>query len=517
MDATTRNLIWREVRERRTQAAACLLWMLGGMVYCIVRELPKTAEDSIGNFFLTTMLYMVSAPIFLAMRTSLGEMTDRTRSFSDGLPISPRRRGWIRLAGGAAALVVPILVSAFLMSVSLKASGLEQRPDMPRWQASFSLWYFVATCVWSAMNLYLIVCLLGTRLRSEVHLGYCGTLVSCLGFVGMVVVRMLKSQGHSEIGLWLAAIVPIGIVGNSFNGSPLYREAASPLLINTLVQVGLAMLFVRRYGQGLSGGAAPRRRKAEYPASAERCVGWRLKLPTRGAAVTWLAWRQALPMCLPGLAVACLMTMFAPESHESTLRHFADSLPAAMAIIGILWAVVVGAGIFSSEIDWRMGEFWRTRPISARRLFGVKFVAGLLAVLVVLDGTVIAIGWNSPRWGDYDSMNWSYIACIVPLHAVMFTLAVAWTCVLRRAALGGLAALASLFIIEIALSWSTATRGLSPFGLYVQVSNVSRVQRYLVLPDGYPALAAIWAIAIVAAVLVAGWALGRYDPRRQTG
>ena len=41
-------------------------------------------------------------PIFLAMRTSLGETTDRTRSFSDGLPISARSRGWIRLAGGRA-------------------------------------------------------------------------------------------------------------------------------------------------------------------------------------------------------------------------------------------------------------------------------------------------------------------------------------------------------------------------------------------------------------------------------
>jgi hypothetical protein len=62
-----------------------------------------------------------------------------------------------------------------------------------------------------------------------------------------------------------------------------------------------------------------------------------------------------------------------------------------MWVVGCLWAVLVGSGRFASEVDPRVGEFWRSRPIAPASLFGVKLLVGLAVVVLVLDGTA-AVG-----------------------------------------------------------------------------------------------------------------------------
>ena len=184
-----------------------------------------------------------------------------------------------------------------------------------------------------------------------------------------------------------------------------------------------------------------------------------------------------------------------------------------MAFVALPWAVVVGAGIFASEIDWRIGEFWRTRPIATGQLFAVKFAAGLLAVLLVLDGSVIAATCFSRNWGrGNDSMSWAYIACFLPLHAALFALAVAWTCRLRQAVLGGMAAFATLILSELAFSWSADTRRFSPLQACDQI-----LFHQIDFAHGYPVVLAESVLTLVASIVIGWLALRRYDPRRQTG
>ena len=101
------------------QFLICMIWMVCGTLYCIAYEWSREFRGARSQFRGTAMLFGLFMPIFLAMRTSLGETTDRTRSFSDALPISSCRRGWIRLAGGAGVLIVPILAGAILLSLCL--------------------------------------------------------------------------------------------------------------------------------------------------------------------------------------------------------------------------------------------------------------------------------------------------------------------------------------------------------------------------------------------------------------
>ena len=296
-----------------------------------------------------------------------------------------------------------------------------------------------------------------------------------------------------------------------------------PFLVNALIQCALAALFVRRYSRKLSSRAAETTAKTARP----RWRPWNLRLPgASGIALAWLTLRQAVPMCLPGLAIAGIMAILQMQEMPAhggpqapLLRRYADALPSSMWIIGLLWAVVVGAGLFSAEIDWRIGEFWRTRPISPWRLFGVKFVVGLSAVLLVLDGTAIAATWHSPHWGEYHAMNWPYIACIVPLHAMMFAIAVAWTCVLRRAVLGGMAALATFMFLTVALEWSQAARAFDPVQVYNHLAHEPQTPDGSVdfTAHGFPVVAAIMGLTVLISILVGWRALGRYDPHRQSG
>jgi hypothetical protein len=538
-------LLWSEWRQRRTQFLVCLLWIIGGTVYSIVYELSRGFRTPVASFYVVSSLFALFAPIFLAMRTSLGEFTDRTRAFNDGLPISARRRGWIRLAGGAGVLVAPIALGVMLLSACLAIGWIEQVSQRPAdflttWarvpeRTSLSNTSAVAMAcrvsaivACSACSLYVLLSWIGTAFRTESYAGFAGAVFAAVWFLTSGLRPILEEAGLPGLAIWIGAIAPQSMIINygygadngSYGDLSISSSVFVPLLVNLLFQCGIAVLFVRRYGRKLRGRAAGiLDRKA--PQVWRR---WSFPLPTRTLALTWLTLRQSVPMCLPGLLLACIMAPFQLDAtnFDRTLplaRRLTDVLPSSMWVVGLLWAVVVGAGVFAAEMDSRMGEFWRTWPTSAWRLFAVKFVIGLIAVLLVLDGTTIAATWRSPQWGNYYSMNWPYIACIVPLHATMFAVAVAWACVLRRAVLGGMAAIVTFAIVMAALDWSSTSRGFSPIEVYNRLNNRGPLETHGPLDftaHGYPIVATAMGLAILASLIIGWQALRRYRPQMAT-
>ncbi|HTU23823.1 MAG TPA: hypothetical protein VMF30_00410, partial [Pirellulales bacterium] len=436
-----------------------------------------------------------------------------------------------------------------------------------------------------------------------------------------------------QAGSWFGAIVPMAMIGASSYGTKsggMYDDLAmpshvfAPLLANLLFQFGIAALFVRRYRGRLA--AARPGRDARRRAGRAVWFRWTPRPRSRGAALAWLTVRQAVPMCLPGLLLACLIGIMGIDMHQvdiseamerfeardadlaegfvveeplegaavadvsTTLptevepaaapdaessdaapaadeavaagaralaaepgdedgvpmkmlvplvrveggagewpgppaRHhrlwhvwqaYKDGLPSSMWFVGIGWAVVVGAGMFSAEIDRRVGEFWRTRPIASGQLFAIKFVVGMAVVLAVLDGSVVLAGWGSREWGNYSAMNWGYLACIVPLHATLFAVAVAWACLLRRTALGGIAAFASFVLFGLVQGSFPRLHDFDPIRVYNDFGFRDRPHGGAAAANYPVVLAAMIVISIVA--LVIGWrALRRYDPGRQAG
>ncbi|MGA2259648.1 MAG: hypothetical protein ABSG53_33650, partial [Thermoguttaceae bacterium] len=370
--------------------------------------------------------------------------------------------------------------------------------------------------LWAATTLYALLSLIGTMLRKEAHAGFVGATVVFLWLMGMSLGFVLDEANLPKSRAIVGTIVPTAMVLGSGRDLAISSVVSGPLLVNTILQFALAIWFVRRYSRKLSGRAAEEMPKS--PRTTWR--PWSLPLPTRSIALTWLTLRQSVPMCIPGLLLACLMTLFqmdgrGPQRHGEFLRRYTDSMSSSTWVIGLLWAVVVGAGVFSAELDSRLGEFWRTWPIAFWRFFTIKFFIGLLAVLLVLDGTTIAASWNSPNWGAYRCMNWPYIVCIVPLHATMFAIAVAWVCLLRRPVLGGMAAAGSYMMMNLGLDWWETTRQFDPIAVYnhLALRTSASLESADIAAIMVPAMGGI----LLACIVIAGLGLRRYGPRRHAG
>ncbi|MEO7402058.1 MAG: hypothetical protein ABIU95_00145, partial [Burkholderiales bacterium] len=515
----------------------CFLWMIGGTVYSIVYELTHRFRTPVANFHEIASLFALFAPIFIAMRTALGETTDHTKSFADGLPISAHKRGWLRLLSGAAVLVLPIVLGAVLLSGFLAFGWMEQAPLRPlnfglvgmvkvpqrhsidALASIAMLWKVTAIVACSTCSLYAWLALLGTALHAESHAGFAGAAFAACWFIAGAERPVLE-----EVATLVSVVAPQSMVINcsyqEANGSYgdlwLSQFVFWPLVVNCLVQLGVSAWFVSRYSRSL-----PRCAAGDLGQKAMHSWRrWALPLPTRTLALTWLTLRQSLPMCVPGLVLAFLISLYRSPTggpYWGLVLRAADELPGSMWVVGLLWATVVGAGIFASEFDHRISEFWRTWPTSSWRFFAVKFLIGMATTLAVLDGSTIAATWTSP-WGYSERMSWPYIACIVPLHATMYSIAVAWACVLRRAVLGGMAAIVTFAIVLAALAWSSATRDLSPIEVYNRLNNygMGPLETHGPLDfsaHGFPIVATAMGLIIVACVLIGRRALGRYRPR----
>jgi hypothetical protein len=275
-------------------------------------------------------------------------------------------------------------------------------------------------------------------------------------------------------------------------------------LLNMGLSIGLAWWFVRRYQMVQSKAASVRK---------QRKVFFRLPAPNlrwRPVATIWLTLRQSVPMCLAGLVLAALMTFLQMgmnwDRGAGFVRTYADSMPSAMWVVGLVWAVVVGSGLFADEVSPRTGDFWRALPTSVAQLYSIKFMFGLVATLALLDGVAIAACWGSPNWGDYHSMNWSYIACFPLLHATMFGFAVFWTCLLRRPVIGGIATIVCFTLVTVAVEMFDPTREYDPINVYNNMHF--RAERAGMAIDfsaaGYPVVATTMAI-LLCACAVGGW------------
>jgi ABC-type transport system involved in multi-copper enzyme maturation permease subunit len=281
---------------------------------------------------------------------------------------------------------------------------------------------------------------------------------------------------------------------------------------NLLMLTGLAWGFARRYGTRQPAPIIERstRFRWQLPAILSRLP---IRWPGRVAALVWLDLRQAVPMCLAGIVLACLMTAVSLISESGVdARRLPDQIAGQLAagtwVVGLLWGAVVGAGVFAGELAPRLEQFWRSRPISPSTWFWVKYLAGLAAVLGVLDLVTIVVGWNSPHGGQGPNrMSVAYIACVPFLHALTYALAVLGTCWLRRPVFAAAAAVLFFFLVSIAFDAIPGGAEFAPINVYNHLfwekSIAAGEGRLDLTRHGYPivygGMAALIVLASVAA------------------
>lgn len=532
MTTEFRVLLWKEWHERKWQLASCTAWILCCVIYVVSYESVHTYRTPVSRFYAACLLYGLFAPVILAMRTSLGEVTQKTLRFSAVLPVSLRRIAWVRLGGAIVVMVAPIILGTILMSIVLGAHVLEEVPPRPqlnspwltdRAPASLSrleavgfLWKMTSVSVAQACELLIIISVIGARRRAEAHVGFLGAVVAFAWILPWGLRIEFEEMGGPLWGEWCGAILPQSLAiclsysdanGGSFEDLLVARAFWGPLGLNLLVLAGLGALFARRYGgqATMSPEAGPSRFRWQVPAVMSRLP---IRWPGRGFALAWLDMRQSLPLALAGLALACLMTIVtlmiehAGWANATFAQSVAGNLPGSTWFVATMWATVVGSGLFAAELHPGLGHFWRSRPISPSIWFCVKFLIGLVAVLGVLDGVTILVSWNSQYAVSPNRMSHAYVACMPVLHATMYALAVLGVCWLRKPVFGAMAGVLTFFLVTLALELIPGTRQLDPLAVYNDLVQAERQGVFNLADHSYPFVyGTMLAMSVIAAAL----------------
>ncbi|WP_299469747.1 hypothetical protein [uncultured Gimesia sp.] len=514
MDFVLQSLLWKEWRERRGTFFVCLAWILCGVVYVLLYESASGCRTPVSRYGAVCLIYSLCMSVFLAMRVSLSEVTDQTISFSRTLPVSLSRVAAVRLGMAIFALIVPILLGALVLLVFLASGLLEQVPARSEQfrsgseivaipgvnqvlRASLSaggavslLMKVACISISQTTALFLVLCLLGARRRNEVHVGFLGAVVAFVWFILLSVRGMFPAHSFPILHDYVGILFPQSLVmfssysagGVSWNDLDLADRVWLPLFLNLFLQCGLAVWFTRRYG---TQNAVPSVRKWHF---------W--KVPPLFSLVSipfsrpvfslmWINLRQSVPLALAGLILAGIMVMMETlGSHPNANNHWElvkYNLPGSMWVLGMLWATVVGSGVVASELAPGLGHFWMSRPIPIRRWFWFKYLIGLLAVLFVLDGTTIAVSWNSLFLPPEEKMNygaellsWSYIACYPALHAMMYSLTVLGVCWWKKPVRGAVMPLAVFLIGSLVMESIPSITEFDPFFVYDNLHHAER-------------------------------------------
>jgi hypothetical protein len=496
-------LVWKEWREWRWPLAIGAAWMTLGVVYVLVYELYHGSATPVASWFDHYLLFVIVGPILVAMKTSLGEVKEGTLPFSSSLPVSLGRQACVRLGASILTLVLPIALGSLMISVLVF-----REMNGPLFKGSVEqVLTLTAIATASTVEFLLILSLIGTRLRAQSHLGFIAAIVALLWAIPLP-----YSMSLSEPVLLSRAIVPhsflVGYVGGATNFSDisLARRVWAPLALNLLLLIALGWCFVCCYG----------RRGVEVVWSSKIRMSWRLpailsrlpiRWPGRLTALLWLDLRQAVPLCLAGLGFACLLTawviLFGQGYYSDLLQRVAGQLPGSTWIVAVIWGAVVGSGVFASELEPRLEQFWRSRPISPSAWFWVKFLGGLAAVLGVLDLVTVLVGWGSPYSDNPTKIDVAYIACMPMLHALVYALAVLGTCWLRRPVLAAMLAVFAFFIVSMAFAFTPQVAELDPTAVFMALESESIYGPLDLSRHGYPEVYRTIAFLFVVTTLAA--------------
>lgn len=91
-------------------------------------------------------------------------------------------------------------------------------------------------------------------------------------------------------------------------------------------------------------------------------------------------------------------------------------------------ALLIGIGTFIGELQGRMLDFWRSRPIEPALWFWTKFVTGLAAAALLLAAPIACSGVYGV----------TVILVSLPWLAVVYSLAMCMTCCVRHAFYAGI-------------------------------------------------------------------------------
>ncbi|MFT5322739.1 MAG: hypothetical protein ACI8P0_000580 [Planctomycetaceae bacterium] len=468
-------LIRKEFREHRQQLIPLSAFVSGFLLLA----LPFGASTVLDAFYLFIALYYPAlAGVFVATRIATGERTAGTLEFVKALPVPLESVARIRLFTGLLVCAAPILLATILVGVIELLTGNTAFPDdrmasgvMHGQMQSLHVGPFGAIVYTGAIStvstilVYIWSCVASVGRQNETRAGVASVFMLALWLV-VAVVTIVGFQKARLYFDWprplLIAVINgfgpgagLGLSEITFNQNRGPGMVVFAHIVVVLIQAKVLRFligrFCRNYGHdrrpALSAGALSVRRpgiRERLAAATDKVATFNPRIRSRIGALVWKQFRETLPV---GLAGAFLIVVLA------VLSGFGRNVMAqGLVTVGWMVALLFGVGAFATDLQDGVREFRMSRPTRPARWFMTQFVAGfgLFVGFVYLPFFALfafSIGViTSSRHGVVDVPT--YFGSVLLMHAVTYSLAVAFCWVFRqRVHAGFFAGLASMGII----------------------------------------------------------------------
>jgi hypothetical protein len=449
-----RSLLWREWHEHKWKLAALSTIMLSLQI-AIVWADPQFV--SVGSP-IAALFAIAPLAVFVGMAGAAGERADGTIAFVRGLPARRWQLAAVRLVAGAATLLLSLVLAmlvplAWLVVLQCLSNEGHESP-FEGLGAFEAIAYSGLLAAGTALSCFVWTMAFGVNKATEIRAGLAGAAILFVAFVCRIQIEYQRLPVRSDptVAMQLVRccdeIGPLGL-------TRLFHPVESPRRLDPFASpwrvvalqlaafVSLVGWTLLRYGEAATGGkssaAAVAPTRDERRASRRRTIrpAWRTTL----AAVAWKQAREAAPFCVLGVALAVGMSLWLALM-DSGNGTSAEHLAAAGVAVGMLTALLVGIGTFVGELQGRVLEFWRSRPIEPALWFWTKYLTGFAAVALLLAAPIACGG----------ARGFVVILVSLPWLAIVYSLAVCLTCWVRHSFYAGVLG----FTLPLYLAWLSA-------------------------------------------------------------
>jgi len=427
------TIAWKEWLGLRWKLAALCTILLGPVILCVfefdVHELPV-------GVIIIAAAYIAVAPIFLAMHAAAEDSSSGTLEFVRGLPIPLARLGLVRILATLAVLVAPLVAAGALMYLLALV--------LPQWTPSLNLlavsagqsvgYIVLAMCV--AASLFLWTTALAMNRPSELRAGLIGLVTAVVGGAWTLLSIGLWDNGPGYWN-WMYGITALGPFGGAVVLDPgLSAVARVAIGVGQLAAMCvLTVIAARRYG------------------ILERTGDGRSLSPSSpNGALWWMQWRQAWPIGVAGLATMFALSLvgmaLTSGGPRDGLSLFRSTLYVSSVYLGVVWAIVIAATLFSADLEPRLVAFWRSRPIDPGAWFRIKYLTGAIVLLAFIDlPALCAAALGRPLAISSAESLVSFLVCVPATHLAIYSMAVLIACLVRHTVYAGILSLgAALFV-----------------------------------------------------------------------
>ena len=466
------HIAWKESREHVWKMIAVAAIALSVEGYLFVK-FPGDGQNALSAAFC-----LIPGAFFIALAVAAGERTAGSLDFLRSLPTPLWKWAAVRLVAGALAILLPL---ALLMLLQLIVSLVHAKGfDLGAWAQSGAITGL------PCLSVYFWTVAAGVNRSSELRAGLAAI---CL-FVAWLALAIYASlldfvPSLSRVCYLVVVFSPLGVVhlpDPTVPSKVTYYNEWEVYLAQFLALAGTTWWILHRYGR-LS--ASDDRSRAATSAATLAPAALRPARRSPVGALIWKEYRESLPICLAGLAIIVVLllpsvldwlgTDVKPAGLKPGAPRAARGFPHATPVIfilGTVLALVLGVGGHAANLEPRVWQFWRSRPIAPTGWFWIKYFTGAGVLLTAFDGTatVIDLLAGGPSWLIQDPYWWWG-----PLqHLLAYSAAVWLVCQIRQPIYAGILAMAVVIAVMIMGDYPV-DRPYLPWISFHQVANSARL------------------------------------------